>query len=94
MIFQQPQARVCSGSPSREASSPVAQLKAEIAQLKEALRQRQLIGGAPSLAGQCFAITRERAWTLAADNADNENGGVADSELRISGTGHCGSSGA
>ena len=92
MIFQQPQAMVCSGSPSREASSPVAQLKAEIAQLKEALRQR--IGGAPSLAGQCFPITHERAWTLAADNADNENGGVANSELRISRTSHCGSSGA
>lgn len=92
MIFQQPQARVCSGSPSREAGSPVAQLEAEIAQLKETLRQR--IGGAPSLAGQRFPITRERAWTLAADNADNENGGVANAELRISRTSHCGSSGA
>ena len=92
MIVQRPQARVCLGSQSREASSPVAQLEAEIAQLTETLRQR--IGGAPSLAGQLFPITRERAWTLAADNADDENGGVANAELRISRTSHCGSSGA
>ena len=94
MIFQRPQARVWSGSQRLEANFCVAQSETDIAQLKEALRQRQQIGGAPSLAGQCFAITRERAWTLAADNADNENGGVANSELRISRTSHCGPSGA
>ena len=92
MIFQRPQARVWSGSQRLEANFCVAQSEAEIAQLKETLRQR--IGGAPSLAGQRFPITRERAWTLAADNADNENGGVANAELRISRTSHCGSSGA
>ena len=90
MIFQQPQTRICSGSPSRKGSFLVAQLEAEIAQLKEALRQRQQIGGAPGLAGQRLPITPERAWTLPADNADEENGGVANSKLRISRTSRCG----
>ena len=35
MVLQPPQARVCSGSQSLEASSRVAQLEAEITQLKE-----------------------------------------------------------
>jgi hypothetical protein len=48
---------------------------------------------APGLLGQHFPITRDRAATLAADNADDQNGGVANSELRISRTSHCGSSG-
>jgi hypothetical protein len=87
MIFQQPQARVCLGSQSWEASSPVAQLEA--VQLEEALRQRQQIGVAPGLLGQRFPIIRERAWTLAADNADDENGGVANWKLRISRTSRC-----
>jgi hypothetical protein len=94
VIFQQPQARVWSGSQSLEASFCVAQSEAEIAQLEEALRQRWQIGVAPGLLGQRFPITRERATTLAADNADDENGGVANSELRISRTSHCASSGA
>ncbi|HET9779543.1 MAG TPA: hypothetical protein VFP81_09700 [Propionibacteriaceae bacterium] len=53
-------------------------MEAEIAQLKEAL-----IGVATGLLAQRFTITRERAWTLAADNADDENSGVANSRLRI-----------
>ena len=36
MVLQPPQARVCSRSESLEASSRVAQLEAQIAQLKEA----------------------------------------------------------
>ena len=44
MVWQSPQARVCSGFKSLVASSCVAQLEAEIAQLKEALSQRQRIG--------------------------------------------------
>jgi hypothetical protein len=32
---------------------------------------------------QAIRITRERAWRLAADNADDENAGVADSKLSI-----------
>jgi len=91
MIFQRPQARVWSGSQSMEASFCMAQSKAEIAELEEALKQRWQIGVAPGLLRQRFPITRECATTLAADNAD---GGVANSKWRISRTGHCGSSGA
>ena len=83
MVLQPPQARVCSGSESLEVSSRVAQLEAEIAQLKEALRQRQQIGVATSLRAQRFTVTPERACTLPADEADDENSGVANSKLRI-----------
>ena len=78
MVLQPPRARVCSGSQSLEASSCVAQLEAEIAQLTEALRQRQLLGVATVLVAQRFAIIPERYSTLAADNAD-ENSGAANS---------------
>ena len=61
----------------------MAQLEAETAHLKEALRQRQQIGVATGLLAQRFAITPQRAWTVAADNVDDENGGVANSKLRI-----------
>jgi hypothetical protein len=71
MIFQQPPARVCSCSQSLEASFRVAQSEAEFAQLTEAPRHRK-IGVAPGLISQRFPITRERAWTLAADHADDE----------------------
>jgi hypothetical protein len=46
-------------------------------------RQRQQIGVATGLLAQRFAISPERAWTLAADNADDENSGVAGSKLSI-----------
>jgi outer membrane murein-binding lipoprotein Lpp len=59
MILQPPQARVCSGSRSLKASSHVAQMEAEIAQLNEALR------------------------AFAADNAGDENTGVANPRLRV-----------
>jgi AmiR/NasT family two-component response regulator len=61
----------------------VAQLEAEIAQLKEALSQRQRIGVATGLLARRFAITPERAWTLVVDDADDKNSGVANSRLRI-----------
>jgi hypothetical protein len=92
MIFQQPQARVCSGSQSLETSFRVAQSVAEFTQLNEALRHLK-IGVAPGPHSERFPISREWARTLAADCADDESG-VANSELRISRTSHCGSSGA
>jgi hypothetical protein len=76
MVLLLPQARVCSGSQSLLASSGVAQLEAEIAQLKEAL-----IGVATGPLAQRFAIGPE--LHAPADNADDENGGVAYSRLRI-----------
>jgi hypothetical protein len=60
----------------------VAQLAAEIAQLLEALRQQQ-IGVAADLIAPRFAITPERAWTVAADKATDVVSGVAQSNLRI-----------
>ena len=42
----------------------VAQLEAEIAQLKDALTRRQQIGVATGLLAQRFAISPERAWSL------------------------------
>jgi hypothetical protein len=42
----------------------VAQLEAEIAQLKDALARRQQIGVAIGLLAQRFAISPERAWSL------------------------------
>jgi hypothetical protein len=77
MVLQPPQARVCSGSQSLLASSGVARSETEIAQLKA------LIGVATGPLAQRFAIGPERACTHAADNADDENGGVAYSRLRI-----------
>jgi AmiR/NasT family two-component response regulator len=75
MVLQPAQATVCSGPQSVEASSGVAQLAAEIAQLMESLRQRQQIGVATGLLAQRFAITPKRAMTLT-DDADDENRGV------------------
>lgn len=83
MIFQQPQTRVCSGSPSRKGSFLVAQLEAEIAQLKEALRQRQQIEPSIGVLAQRFAITPEWAWTVTADKTEDENSSVPNSRLRI-----------
>ena len=83
MVLQPPQATVCLGSQSLEPSSGVAHLEAEIAQLKEALRQLKQIGVATSLLARRFAITPEQAWTLAAANADHQASGVAKSKLRI-----------
>jgi hypothetical protein len=83
MVLQQPQVRVCSSCQSLEASSGVAQIEAEIAQLNEVLRQRQLMGVATGLLARRFAITPEQAMTLTVADADDENRGVANSKLRI-----------
>ena len=63
----------CSGSQSLETGSRVAQVEAEIAQLKEALMPRQQIGVATGLLVQRLATTPEQALTLAADNADDKH---------------------
>jgi hypothetical protein len=77
MVLQPPQATVCSGPQSLEASSGAALLEAEIAQLNEVLRQPQLIGVATGLLARRFAITPEQAMTLTVGDADDENRGVA-----------------
>jgi hypothetical protein len=82
MVLQPPQTRVCSGSQSLETSSRGAQRESDIAQLKEALGQRQQIGLTTDLLAQRLAITPERGWMVAVD-ANEGNSGVAESELRI-----------
>ncbi len=82
MVVQPPQTRVCLSCQSPAASSRTAPLEVEIAQLNEALRQRQQIGLATSLLAHRLAITPERGWTAAWDKAD-ENSGAANSKLGI-----------
>jgi hypothetical protein len=82
MILQPSQARVCSGSQSLETSSRRAQLESDIAQLREAVGQRQQIGPTTDLLAQRMAIIPERGWMVAVD-ANEENSGVAESKLRI-----------
>ena len=64
MVSQPPPTEVGSVLEIFEASSRVAQLEAEIAQLKDALARRQQIGVATGLLAQRFAISPERAWAL------------------------------
>jgi hypothetical protein len=47
-----------------DTSSRVAELEAEVAQLKDALATRQQIGVATGMLAQRFAITPDRAWSL------------------------------
>jgi hypothetical protein len=47
-----------------EASDRVAELEAEVAQLKQALARRQQIGVATGLLAQRFGISPDRAWSL------------------------------
>jgi ANTAR domain len=49
---------------SPHTSSRVAELEAEIAQLRDALARRQQIGVATGLLAQRFGISPERAWSL------------------------------
>jgi hypothetical protein len=81
MVVQPPQTRVCLSCQSPEASSRTAQLEVEIAQLNEALRQRQQIGLATGLLAR-FAIILAWGWTVAGDKA-NENSCAANSKLGI-----------
>jgi ANTAR domain len=64
MVSQPPPAEVGIVAESLAVSDRVAQLEAEIAQLKEALARRQQIGIATGLLAQRFSITPERAWSL------------------------------
>ena len=64
MISQQPSTEVGLVLDTLEGSSRVAQLEAEIAQLKDALARRQQIGVATGLLAQRFGVTPERAWSL------------------------------
>jgi hypothetical protein len=82
MVVQPPHTSVWSSCQSPEASSRTAQLRVEIAQLKEALRQRQQIGPATGLLADRFAIIPERSRTATEDKS-HENSGAANSKLGI-----------
>ena len=64
MVSQAPhtEAGLVAGRP--DTSSRMAELEAEIAQLKHALATRQQIGVATGLLAQRFTITPDRAWSL------------------------------
>jgi hypothetical protein len=64
MVSQPPQIAAGSLAERPDISSRVAELEAEIAQLRDALTRRQQIGVATGLLAQRFAISPERAWSL------------------------------
>jgi ANTAR domain len=64
MVSQPPPTEVGSILEGLEASARIAELEAEVAQLKEALARRQQIGVATGLLAQRFGITPDRAWSL------------------------------
>lgn len=70
-------------------ASRVAQLEAEIAQLKDALARRQQIGVATGLLAQRFGISPEQAWSLLVRLSQNGHVKVRDiAQATING--HCG----
>ena len=64
MVSPPPPTQVGLLAESLNISSRVAELEAEIAQLRDALTRRQQIGVAVGLLAQRFAISPERAWSL------------------------------
>jgi hypothetical protein len=70
-------------------TSRVAQLEAEVAQLKDALARRQQIGVAVGLLAQRFAISPERAWSLLVRLSQNGHVKVRDIAQALV-KGHCG----
>ena len=64
MVSQPPPTEAGLISGNSNTNSRVAELEAEIAQLKDALARRQQIGVATGLLAQRFAISPERAWSL------------------------------
>jgi hypothetical protein len=69
--------------------SRVAQLEAEVAQLRDALTRRQQIGVATGLLAQRFAITPERAWSLLVRLSQNGHVKVRDIAHAVIAA-HCG----
>jgi hypothetical protein len=64
MVSQPPHIRAGLAAERQDLSCRVAELEAEIAQLRDALTRRQQIGVATGLIAQRFAISPERAWSL------------------------------
>ena len=64
MVSQSPHTEACLISGNADTNARVAELEAEIAQLKDALARRQQIGVATGLLAQRFGISPDRAWSL------------------------------
>ena len=64
MVSQPPRTKVGLVAERPDLSCRVAELEAEVAQLRDALARRQQIGVATGLIAQRFAISPERAWSL------------------------------
>jgi hypothetical protein len=64
MVSPPPPTQVGLLAESLDISSRVAELEAEIAQLRDALTRRQQIGVAVGLLAHRFAISPEQAWSL------------------------------
>src|SRR5215212_10253495 len=89
MVPQPPHAEAGLVARSPDTSSRVAQLEAEIAQLRDALARRQQIGVATGLLAQRFSISPDRAWSLLVRLSQNGHVKVRDiAEALIKA--HCG----
>src|SRR4030095_8051742 len=64
MVSQPPHTTAGSVAGSTDTSFGVAELEAEVAQLRDALARRQQIGVATGLLAQRFGISPDRAWSL------------------------------
>src|SRR4029434_462958 len=64
MFLQQPRTEAASLAERPDLDARVAELEAEIVQLRDALTRRQQIGVATGLLAQRFGISPERAWSL------------------------------
>jgi ANTAR domain len=64
MVSRPPDTAAGSVAGSQDTSSRVAELEAEIAQLRDALARRQQIGVATGLLAQRFGISPDQAWAL------------------------------
>jgi len=89
MVSQPPPTEVGFILERLEASNRVAELEAEVAQLKDALARRQQIGVATGLLAQRFSISPDRAWSLLVRLSQNGHVKVRDiAEALIKA--HCG----
>jgi hypothetical protein len=89
MVTQPPHATAGSVAESPVASSRVAELEAEIAQLRDALGRRQQIGVATGLLAQRFGISPDRAWSLMVRLSQNGHVKVREIALAVIAA-HCG----
>src|SRR5215203_7508025 len=89
MVPQPPHAEAGLVARSPDTSSRVAQLEAEIAQLRDALTRRQQIGVATGLLAQRFAVSPDRAWSLLVRLSQNSHVKVRDIAQAVIDA-HCG----